>query len=88
LSKYSGLLQILEKVFHCSGICTTNSYYTFSDVNKGVPKDDCKILWLDYLDGNELWVIIVASITSVFFLLSIYFVLSHCENDRKVKEEK
>lgn len=68
---------MLEDVFKCSGFCSKNKYFVFSDVNRGVPNEDCKKVWLDYLDGKEVWIIILATITSISFLISICYIGKH-----------
>ena len=42
-SKYYPMLEILETDFQCAGFCTDGSYYLFSDVRSGTPKNgNCK----------------------------------------------
>ena len=42
-SKYYPMLEILETDFQCAGFCTGGTYYLFSDVRSGTPKNgNCK----------------------------------------------
>jgi len=42
-SKYYPLLEILETDWQCAGFCNEGSYYLFSDVRNGAPKNgNCK----------------------------------------------
>ena len=42
-AKYYPILEILETDWQCAGFCTDGSYYLFSDVRNGVPKNgNCK----------------------------------------------
>jgi len=42
-TKYYPILEILETDWECAGFCTEGSYYLFSDVRNGVPKNgNCK----------------------------------------------
>jgi Tetraspanin family len=36
------ILTALEMQFNCSGICSSEKFYMFSDVNRGIPLSDCK----------------------------------------------
>lgn len=42
----------LEEEMDCSGICTKQRFYYFSDVNRGPPPKECKMSILDYLDSK------------------------------------
>ena len=46
-----GFLGMLEEEFRCSGICTFEKWYYFSDVNRGAPLYQCKTKLMDYIDG-------------------------------------
>lgn len=42
----------LEEEKDCSGICTPQRWYYFSDVNRGVPPKACKDPLLDFIDSR------------------------------------
>lgn len=44
-----GVMKYLEETFNCAGICTSASYYTFSDINRGKPSDECSQKLMDVL---------------------------------------
>ncbi len=44
------LVGMMEEQFECSGICTRERWFYFSDVNRGPPKSRCAPKLLDYID--------------------------------------
>ena len=55
-NKKSSLLSFIgwmEEKLGCSGICSIQPWYYFSDVNRGKPDYKCEDKLLDYVDGNS-----------------------------------
>lgn len=44
---------LLEEEFQCSGLCTKEKWYYFSDVSKGQPKYKCQDRLLIYIDSKQ-----------------------------------
>ncbi|EWS71265.1 tetraspanin family protein (macronuclear) [Tetrahymena thermophila SB210] len=68
---YSDLLQVAEEVLGCSGVCSINSYFVFSDVNAGQPKSDCKQRLIDLINENNIDLIIGFSVITFILILNI-----------------
>ncbi|KAL4460981.1 hypothetical protein ABPG74_016453 [Tetrahymena malaccensis] len=81
----SDLLRAIEDTFDCSGFCSINTYYVFSNVNNGIPNKDCKVELLNFVDNNNKKVIIAAAV--ITFVLFLTFILSICLCVKKPKGE-
>ncbi|KAL4506901.1 hypothetical protein ABPG72_001322 [Tetrahymena utriculariae] len=81
----SDLLRAIENTFDCSGFCSINKYYVFSNVNNGFPSKDCKVEMINFLDNNNKRVIIAAAVLTFFLFLT--FILSICLCVKKPKGE-
>eukprot|EP00826_Nyctotherus_ovalis_P003412 TRINITY_DN10696_c0_g1_i2.p1 TRINITY_DN10696_c0_g1~~TRINITY_DN10696_c0_g1_i2.p1 ORF type:complete len:279 (-),score=50.28 TRINITY_DN10696_c0_g1_i2:185-1021(-) len=78
----------LEEKKDCSGICTQQPYYYFSDVNRGVPGKACKDPLLDYLDKWYIGAYVVTIIAGVVtFLGTISSLLYICLGTKKTDEK-
>ncbi|KAL4429679.1 hypothetical protein ABPG74_017088 [Tetrahymena malaccensis] len=87
------LLKSLEEAFECSGFCSKNSYYVFSNVNQGIPNKDCRDEIINYLQDNTIKTIISSSvITFIFAILlgsSLFFSLKKTNSyDEDLKCQK
>ncbi|KAL4506902.1 hypothetical protein ABPG72_001323 [Tetrahymena utriculariae] len=78
LNSYSDLLRSVEDTFSCSGFCSKNQYYVFSNVNNGFPNKDCKTEVIDFIDTNNTRIIIASAIITFFFLMSFILVICLC----------
>ncbi|KAL4473154.1 hypothetical protein ABPG72_007384 [Tetrahymena utriculariae] len=67
----SQILKFLEEVFGCSGFCSQNSYYLFSNLNDGIPNGDCKIHIINFVEDNIVALVISSSFITVFLLACI-----------------
>ncbi|KAL4502389.1 hypothetical protein ABPG72_011976 [Tetrahymena utriculariae] len=74
------LLKAVEEQFNCTGICTTDVVYYFSDINRGPPSssDGCfkplKDLLLKIIGGVFIFVVI----STVFSFLNVLFGFVNC----------
>ena len=51
-------LAFLEQEFQCSGLCSVELFYYFSDVANGIPEASCQDEIIDFIDRNEFfWLI-------------------------------
>ena len=65
------IMTYLEDKMNCSGVCNSEKYYMFSDVNKGIPSDGCRNEIIKYV-GKYFYVVAVASIVlALFYLMAI-----------------
>ncbi|KAL4473153.1 hypothetical protein ABPG72_007383 [Tetrahymena utriculariae] len=69
------LLKSLEEAFECSGFCSKNSYYVFSNVNQGIPNKDCRDEIINYLHDNTIKTIISSSVITFIFAILFGFSL-------------
>ncbi|KAL4429680.1 hypothetical protein ABPG74_017089 [Tetrahymena malaccensis] len=67
----SSILQLFEEVFGCSGFCSQNSYYLFSDLNNGIPNGDCKAHVINFVEDNILALVISSSLITALLLSCI-----------------
>ncbi|EAS06513.1 tetraspanin family protein (macronuclear) [Tetrahymena thermophila SB210] len=74
----SNFLQALEETFYCSGFCSINSYYVFSNVNDGIPNKDCKQEALEFFEKNNNITLICSSIVTFLMALSFIFSVLWC----------
>jgi len=71
------LLGELEQEYECSGICTKEKWYYYSDVNRGVPKTRCLNPILNFIDGifpflNPVdWFSVIYGITIAFAIITL-----------------
>ena len=62
----------METEFECSGICTQNERFTFTDITSGEPKHECKKLILDSLKSLRIkeyylaWTVFTNSLVAIF----------------------
>ncbi|EAS06515.1 tetraspanin family protein (macronuclear) [Tetrahymena thermophila SB210] len=72
-SENSEVLKFLEELFGCSGFCSQNSYYLFSDLNDGIPNGDCKVHVINFVEDNIIAIVISSSFITVLLLVSLIF---------------
>ncbi|KAL4473152.1 hypothetical protein ABPG72_007382 [Tetrahymena utriculariae] len=70
----SEILKAFEQTYQCSGFCSKNSYYVYSDVNDGQPIGDCKHQIIQFVENNNNRFIIASSIMT--FIMIVAFILS------------
>ena len=75
----------MEERWQCSGLCTVQKYYYYSDVNNGQPIRACKENMLDYINrwymGTYALVIISAVIIFLGSISSLFYIC--CGGERK-----
>ena len=69
--QYLSLLTWIENSFDCSGLCTQQQFYLFSDINRGQPKNGRLPQLHDWVENNFLIYGIVGIIVGVFIVLFI-----------------
>ncbi|KAL4429677.1 hypothetical protein ABPG74_017086 [Tetrahymena malaccensis] len=74
----SNFLQALEETFQCSGFCSVNSYYVFSNINDGIPSKDCKDEALEFFEKNNNITLISSAIVTFLMALSFIFSVLWC----------
>ncbi|KAL4429676.1 hypothetical protein ABPG74_017085 [Tetrahymena malaccensis] len=81
----SDLLQQMEEAFGCSGFCSTNNYFVFSNVNEGIPDGDCRVEVLNFIEDNNIKTIIASSIVTFVMLLCFIFSVFWCCMQSKIQ---
>lgn len=78
------VMRKLEEKFDCAGICTTSTYYTFSDVNRGQPTDECSQKLMDILlkYSKEIGAVTVV-IAGVLLLIMVFSCCLCCHPKKK-----
>ena len=74
-----GLLETLELRYECSGVCSREKWFYFSDVNQGAPLYSCQLGILNYI--NEKFILIYGLIMTsglVMFFAPIPTVVLMC----------
>lgn len=69
--KYLPVLKWIENSFSCSGLCTGQTFYMFTDINKGQPEGGCLTKVDDYVQENFLIYGIVSIIFGSYMVKSI-----------------
>jgi len=70
--KYLSLLKWVEEQFSCSGLCSHQKIYLFSDVNNGVPKGSCYSRLRDWIKEHFLTYAIVFISIGSYMLLMVF----------------
>ena len=70
------VMKYLEEHFSCAGVCTSSTYYTFSDVNRGTPGDECSQKLMDTLLKYSKQIGAVTVVIAI--ILFLIMVLSCC----------
>jgi len=79
-----GVMQYLEETFNCEGVCTQSQYYTFSNINRGQPTDDCAQKLMDVLlkYSKEIGAVTI-TIAVVLFLIMVLSCCLCCHPKKK-----
>lgn len=85
--QYGSTLEILEKSFKCSGVCRDSSYYTFTNVNNGVPSDDCATTLVDIFVSYSKRIGAATVVMTVLLFLTLVASFCLCCHPDKRKEE-
>ncbi|KAL4473151.1 hypothetical protein ABPG72_007381 [Tetrahymena utriculariae] len=83
----SNFLEALEETFQCSGFCSINSYYVFSNLNDGIPNKDCKEEALEFFEKNNNITLISSAIVTFLMALSFIFSVLWCFQKPQVNYE-
>ncbi|EAS06512.1 tetraspanin family protein (macronuclear) [Tetrahymena thermophila SB210] len=81
----SDILQAMEETFGCSGFCSKNNYFVFSNINEGIPNGDCKVEVLDFIEDNNVKTIVASSIVTFFMVLCFIFSVFWCCMQSKIQ---
>ena len=73
---YADLMTWAEENLDWAGVCSPEKYYTFSDVNRGLPETDCRTRFRGWADDLLLLIAGILIIITVWML--IIFVISSC----------
>lgn len=76
--KYLSLLTWVEKQFSCSGLCSAQKIYLFSDVNHGVPKGSCYTQLRNWIKEHFLTYAIVFISIGSYMLLMVFVSCGLC----------
>ncbi|KAL4429678.1 hypothetical protein ABPG74_017087 [Tetrahymena malaccensis] len=82
----SEILKTFEEASSCSGFCSKNSYFVFSDVNKHVPLSDCKDEIVSFVEKNNDRFIIASSIMTFFMIITFILSLLQLHQTQKVQD--
>lgn len=80
-------MELLERNFHCSGVCRNPSYYSFSDINSGTPKDDCATILVDIFINYSKKIGAATVVITVLLFLTLVASFCLCCHPDKRKEE-
>ena len=87
--KYYPILEILESDFECSGFCTEASFYLFSDVRNGVPKNgNCKEEIIHAVNANSTLYAIGLCIIGIIGFIGLVMSFCICHFHRKSYQGK
>lgn len=75
---YLLLIQWMEEKFMCSGLCTAQELFMFSDVNQGIPVGSCFQLVSDWVQKNFLNYGVISIILGIFQLSILFFAAILC----------
>lgn len=76
-------MRYLEETFDCSGFCSVNKYYVFSDVNEDEPLKDCKVEVINFLNDNLFkFVLSAAAVTGVLLISFIFSFILCCKKPK------
>jgi hypothetical protein len=75
---YFTLLEWLENKFECSGICYPGTFYLFSDVNNGIPKDSCMDSLKTWLKEQLLLYGLITLTCGLVLILAVVLSLCMC----------
>eukprot|EP00824_Muranothrix_gubernata_P019355 TRINITY_DN389_c0_g1_i2.p1 TRINITY_DN389_c0_g1~~TRINITY_DN389_c0_g1_i2.p1 ORF type:complete len:304 (+),score=23.62 TRINITY_DN389_c0_g1_i2:27-938(+) len=64
--KYIALMGVLEEEFNCSGFCSKEPFYYFSDVSRGVPEKGCQESLKDFIQQKFMIIFVVSLLLAVF----------------------
>lgn len=70
-TKYLALLKWIEESFSCSGFCTAQKFYLFSDINNGKPGGGCLTEMHDWVMENFLIYGIISIIFGIYLVIFI-----------------
>lgn len=80
------VMKYLEEKFDCAGVCTTSTYYVFSDLNRGQPTDECSQKLMDTLLKYSKQIGAVTIVIAVVLLLIMVFSCCLCCHPNKKSE--
>jgi Tetraspanin family len=66
---YIPVLTWVENTFSCSGLCTPQKLYLFSDINKGKPTNGCLTEVYDWINTNFLTYAIISIVFGAFMVI-------------------
>ena len=78
MRKYFPLLRWVETSFDCSGLCTPQEVFLFSDADNGKPSGSCRGELNDWVQENFMTFGIVAIIFGAYMVLVIFFSCTVC----------
>jgi hypothetical protein len=78
MRKFFPLLRWVENSFDCSGLCTAQLVFMFSDADNGKPSGSCRKELNDWVQENFLTFGIVGIIFGVYLLLVVMFSCTIC----------
>lgn len=73
---YIGLMTWAEENLDCAGVCSPETYYTFSDVNRGLPETDCRTRFRSY--ASNICVTIGGILALMATWMLVVFIISVC----------
>lgn len=76
--KYIPLMTWLETQFSCSGLCTSQKIYYFSDVTSGLPSNLCYTSVKNWAESNFMQYGIVSIVLGFYELVILYLAFSLC----------
>ena len=80
------VMKYLEENYNCAGVCTTSTYYVFSDVNRGMPTDECAQKLMDTLLTYSKQIGAVTIVIAIALLLVMVFSCCLCCHPQKKNE--
>jgi ABC-type transport system involved in multi-copper enzyme maturation permease subunit len=91
--KYFPMLKWVENTFDCSGLCTPQEVYLFSDADNGEPSGSCREELNDWIQEKFLQFGIISIIFGIYLLAVVMFACciccccKNCKGDSNVKEK-
>ena len=88
MRKYFPLLRWVEKSFDCSGLCTPQEVYLFSDADNGEPDGSCRQELNDWVQENFVTFGVISIIFGAYMVLVVFFSCTICCCSKKKTDEK